>query len=483
MPEMDGWEVLQALKASPETAAIPVIVVSMSPDRETGLALGAVGVVAKPVDPAVLVAELSRVAPAPASILVVDDDERDRTSMAGILESAGYEVRLAASGTQALALAAERVPDAITLDLVMPGMNGFEVLEALRSEVRTRRVPAVIVTARDLSAAEREQLRGKAAAVLEKSSLSAGDLLAELGGILARIGREARGPDSTAIGTRGGGNRLLLVEDSEPAIVQIRMVLEAEGYLVDVARGGREALERMRTNPPDGIILDLMMPQVDGFTVLERMRGTPATAHTPVLILTAKDLTREELGRLSANHVHQLIRKGDVDRDELAAAAARLLGREGPARKAVPSPAAGSVRLPIPRRRRGDAKVARVLAIEDYADNLATLRAILKDRCVLLEAVNGEEGILAARTQRPDLILLDMSLPGLDGRGVVASLRSDPATRDLPIIALTAHAMKGDREAFLAAGCDGYLAKPIDVEGLLAAVEEWTGPRERPVEG
>jgi signal transduction histidine kinase/DNA-binding response OmpR family regulator len=128
MPEMDGWEVLQALKASPETAAIPVIVVSMSPDRETGLALGAVGVVAKPVDPAVLVAELSRVAPAPASILVVDDDERDRTSMAGILESAGYEVRLAASGTQALALAAERVPDAITLDLVMPGMNGFEVL-------------------------------------------------------------------------------------------------------------------------------------------------------------------------------------------------------------------------------------------------------------------------------------------------------------------------------------------------------------------
>lgn len=483
MPEMDGWEVLQALKATPDTSAIPVIVVSISPDRETGLALGAVGVVAKPVDPAVLVAELSRVAPPPASILVVDDDERDRTDIAGILESAGFAVRLAASGPEALALAAEQVPDAVTLDLVMPGMDGFEVLDALRSEVRTRRVPAVVVTARDLSAAERSELRGKAAAVLEKSSLSAGDLLAELGGILARIGRGARGPDSTAIGTRGGGTRLLLVEDSEPAIVQIRMVLEAEGYQVDVARGGREALERMRTNPPDGIILDLMMPQVDGFTVLERMRGTPETARTPVLILTAKDLTREELGRLSANHVHQLIRKGDVDRDELVSAAARLLGREGASRKAVPAPVAESVRPPVPHRRRGDVKIPRILAVEDHPDNLATLRAILKDRCVLLEAVSGEDGILAARTQKPDLILLDMSLPGLDGRSVVGRLRADAATCDVPVIALTAHAMKGDREAFLAAGCDGYLAKPIDVEALLAAVEEWTGPRERAAGG
>lgn len=483
MPEMDGWEVLQALKASPETSAIPVIVVSIAPDRGTGLALGAVGVVAKPVDPAALVAELSRVAPAPAEILVVDDDEMDRRRMAGILESAGYAVRLAASGPQAFALAADRVPDAITLDLAMPGMSGFEVLDGLRSEARTRRVPAIVVTARDLSVSERELLRGKAAAVLEKSRLSAGDLLAELGGILARIGHAAKGPDSTAIGTRGGRRRLLLVEDSEPAILQIRMVLEAEGYVVDVARGGREALERMRTNPPDGIVLDLMMPQVDGFTVLERMRGTPGTAHTPVLILTAKDLTREELGRLSANHVHQLIRKGDVDRDELVAAAARLLGREEPGRRPAPVPEAAAAPPRTPRRRSTAGRAAKVLAIEDNPDNMATLRAILGERCVLLEAANGEDGIVAARAERPALILLDMSLPGLDGRGVVARLRADDATRDVPVIALTAHAMKGDREAFLASGCDGYLAKPIDVEGLIAIVEEWTGPRQGPAGG
>lgn len=483
MPEMDGWEVLQALKASPETSRIPVIVVSLAPDRETGLALGAVGVVAKPVDPEALVGELSRVAPAPAEVLVVDDDEMDRRRIAGILEPAGYAVRLAASGPQALALAAERVPDAITVDLGMPGMSGFEVLDGLRSDARTRRVPAVVVTARDLSPSERELLRGKAAAVLEKSRLSAGDLLAELGGTLARIGRVAKGPDSTAIGARGGGTRLLLVEDSEPAIVQIRMVLEAEGYVVDVARGGREALERVRTNPPDGIVLDLMMPQVDGFTVLERMRGTPETAHTPVLILTAKDLTPEELGRLSANHVHQLIRKGDVDRDGLVAAAARLVARAGPDRSSPAAPSAGSVDTPAPRRRSTAGKAVRVLAIEDNPDNMATLRAILKGRCVLLEAENGEDGIVAARTREPDLILLDMSLPGLDGRGVVARLRGDAATRDLPVIALTAHAMKGDREAFLSAGCDGYLPKPFDVEELLAVVEVWAGPREGPAGG
>jgi signal transduction histidine kinase/CheY-like chemotaxis protein len=122
------------------------------------------------------------------------------------------------------------------------------------------------------------------------------------------------------------GNVLLLIEDNEAATIQVKMILEDRGYRVDVASGGREALEYVRHTIPDGIILDLMMPGVDGFEVLETIRGTEATTGIPVLILTAKDLTSEDLRRLSANHIQQLIQKGDVDREGLLFKVERMLG-------------------------------------------------------------------------------------------------------------------------------------------------------------
>lgn len=110
---------------------------------------------------------------------------------------------------------------------------------------------------------------------------------------------------------------LLFVEDSEPAILQIRAVLERAGYHLTIARNGKEALEYVSDHIPDGIILDLMMPEIDGFEVLERIRSRPEIAHIPILILTAKDLTQQDLKRLSSNHVQQLIQKGDVNPEEL----------------------------------------------------------------------------------------------------------------------------------------------------------------------
>jgi CheY-like chemotaxis protein len=122
------------------------------------------------------------------------------------------------------------------------------------------------------------------------------------------------------------GNVILLIEDNEVATIQVKSILEGRGYRVDAASGGLEALEYVKQTLPDGIILDLMMPGVDGFEVLEKIRGTEATAHIPVLIMTAKALTSEDLRRLSANNIQQLVQKGDVDRDGLLAKVERMLG-------------------------------------------------------------------------------------------------------------------------------------------------------------
>jgi CheY-like chemotaxis protein len=118
--------------------------------------------------------------------------------------------------------------------------------------------------------------------------------------------------------------------------------------------------------------------------------------------------------------------------------------------------------------------------VEDNPDSMTTLWAILNGQFTLIEARDGEEGLKAAVERSPDLILLDMSLPGMDGTAVLARLRENAATREIPVVALTAHAMKGDRERLLAAGCDDYLSKPIEVSLLLEVVDRWLRPGSGP---
>jgi len=258
------------------------------------------------------------------------------------------------------------------------------------------------------------------------------------------------------------GARILLVEDSEPAVIQITDILTRQGYRVAVARDGREALDRIESSTPDAMILDLMMPEVDGFQVIHQVRARERTALLPVLILTAKHVTREELQFLKGNHIHQLIQKGDIRKAELLAAVERLVA-QSPGTEAPPG------REPT---ERGRAERPLVLVVEDNPDNMKTVRALLADTCTLVEAGDGRTGIELARSRRPDLILMDISLPEVDGFAAFEEIRCQETLRSVPVIALTARAMAGDREEMLARGFDGYLSKPIDAELLHQAVRE-----------
>jgi len=253
-------------------------------------------------------------------------------------------------------------------------------------------------------------------------------------------------PVGTTPATDGKGQSILVVEDSEPAIVQLVDILHAQGYRSQVARNGREALAQIAQAIPDAMILDLMMPEVDGFEVLRMVREEERTAQLPVLILTAKTVTAEELSFLKDNHIQQLIQKGDINREGLLASIARMV---------TPLPATRASRPP-----RHPGKPV-VLVVEDNPDNLRTARALLGDRCRVIEATDGKAGVEQARSERPDLILMDIALPIMDGFAALAAIRADEALRDTPVIAVTASAMKGNREEILARGFDGYISKPI----------------------
>jgi signal transduction histidine kinase/CheY-like chemotaxis protein len=258
----------------------------------------------------------------------------------------------------------------------------------------------------------------------------------------------------------GKGKRLLLVEDSEPAIVQMKDILVPQGYTIEVARGGREALEQIAAALPDAVILDLMMPEVDGFAVLRAIREEKRSASVPVLILTAKHVTKEELHFLRGNHIHQLIRKGDISRAELLAAVADMVIIPAAQRKPT-SPSARTKRPGKPL----------VLVVEDKPDNLFTACALLKDHYQVIEAQDGQAALAQARAHQPDLVLMDISLPIMDGIQALHAMRADEELLCIPVIALTASAMKGTREEILAYGFDAYISKPIDSRTFIQTIQ------------
>jgi len=471
MPDLDGWEVLQKLKNNPETSHIPVIVISVSDDKQTSFALGAVGYVAKPINRQLLIREIRKLSPSPVTIMVVDDNPIDRKQVHDILQLENLDDIQADSGMQCLEMLRYHQPDVLVLDLMMPDMDGFQVLEEIRKKPETRDLPVIVVTAKDLTAQDKEQLTGKVAAVLNKSVITPVKIYEEIRRILDQLPgikpllRKTMQPDQA--------KRILIVEDNQASVIQVQKILEKEGILVDIACDGEQAIEYMKHTIPDGIILDLMMPGIDGFAVLDTIRSTEETRKLPVLILTARNLTKNDLSRLSANNIQQLIQKGDVNTQELLNKVKTMLGiapmaEPHPGKQpVVPDPGT----KPAERVTRLNQGRSKILVVEDNRDNRLTLFAILRDRYDLIEAVNGEEGLQQSITESPDLILLDISLPGMSGFDVLNALKEGEKTKHIPVIAVTAKAMKNDRDEILAAGCDEYVSKPIDREDLLSKIE------------
>jgi len=276
---------------------------------------------------------------------------------------------------------------------------------------------------------------------------------------------------------------LLVVEDNDVASLQIRSAAEECGFVVHSAPGGAEALDALRRIAPDGIVLDLMMPRVDGFEVLRILRADARTMHIPVLVLTAKELTAEDRSRLRFNNVNQLVLKGQLNRAELMRRLCELIGcvlTDGKCRPrtALPEPAAPAPEPAPPAPPAPIEGRPLILVVEDDPDNLATVVAILDDiGCRHVSARNGEQALAAARVNRLDLVLMDIHLPGMDGLEITRRLRAEPETRAVPVIALTARALKGDREVILAAGCDECLTKPLSPAALAGTLRAWLRKR------
>jgi signal transduction histidine kinase/DNA-binding response OmpR family regulator len=257
--------------------------------------------------------------PVGREILVIEDDPSAVRLLREFLEGAGWRVRAASDGETGLATARERAPDAVVLDVLLPGIDGWDVLRTLKGDPRTRDVPVLMLTVVD----EREV----------GLALGAADYLVKPVDRAALLARLASYTFTTKV--KHGDVRVLVVDDDPAAVEVVAGALEPEGFTVIRALGGREALQLARSEPPALVISDLVMPELDGFELVAQLKADPRTRDAPILVVTARDLSVEDKARLNGD-ILGIVEKGPRVRAGLAEWLARLAPQ--PPATEVPAP-------------------------------------------------------------------------------------------------------------------------------------------------
>ena len=389
--------------------------------------------------------------PDDAALLIVEDDPHYARALRDLARNKGFKVIVAMRGADALDLARQYHPAAVSLDVFLPDMLGWTVLSHLKQDPAMRHIPVQMVT---LDEDRQHGLACGAFSFLTKPTTTEG-----LEAALSRI-REYAMPRR---------RRLLVVEDNTAEQLGITELLGYDDIDIAVAASGEEALAALRERPFDCVVLDLRLPDMSGFEVLERIRDDASLSDVPVVVFTGKELSPEEDVRLHTL-ARSVVVKGVESRERLLDETALFLHR-------VVSDLPPEKQRMLDRLHRSDDDLVgkKVLVVDDDIRNIFALSSVLERRgMAVLTAGTGREAI-AMLESTPDLaiVLMDIMMPEMDGYETMQVIRQNASLRRLPIVALTARAMKGDREKCLEAGASDYLAKPVNTEQLLSALRMW----------
>jgi CheY-like chemotaxis protein len=384
-------------------------------------------------------------------LLIVEDDPYFATLLCDLAHDKGFKIIVATRGAEALALAQEFRPTAVSLDVFLPDMLGWTVLNHFKQDPRTRHIPVQMLTLDE----DRQHglARGAFAYVTKPASPE------QLESAFARI-KEYTMPRR---------KRLLVVEDNPAEQLSIRELLGYDDIDVAIAATGTQALAALEAQPFDCVVLDLRLPDMSGFDILERFRDTPSLSHLPVVVFTGKDLSPEEDARLHTL-ARSVVVKGVESPERLLDETALFLHRV-----VTDLPADKQKMLELLHHSDEALVGKKVLVVDDDVRNIFALSSVLERRgMTVLTAGTGREAIVTLEST-PDvaIVLMDIMMPDMDGYETMQIIRQNPGFRRLPIVALTAKAMKGDREKCLEAGASEYLAKPVNTEQLLSALRMW----------
>jgi CheY-like chemotaxis protein/signal transduction histidine kinase/HAMP domain-containing protein len=389
--------------------------------------------------------------PGDSILLIVEDDPHYARVIMDLARDRGFKVLVAMRGAEALDLAKQFQPSAVSLDVFLPDMLGWTVLSQLKQNPLTRHIPVQIIT---LDEDRQHALARGAFSFVTKPTTAEG-----VDAALARI-KEYAQPRR---------KRLLVVEDNETEQMSIRELLGHDDIDIETVSTGSDALAKLRAATCDCVVLDLRLPDMTGFEVLEQIRNDASLADVPVVVFTGRELSAEEDAQLHTM-ARSIVVKGVESPERLLDETALFLHR-------VVTDLPPDKQRMLERLTSSDedlvGKVA--LLVDDDARNIFALSSVLERRGMRVRtATTGREAIeLIESTPDLAIVLMDIMMPEMDGYQTIGAIREKPPLRRLPIIALTAKAMKGDREKCLEAGASDYLAKPVNTEQLLSALRMW----------
>jgi CheY-like chemotaxis protein len=384
-------------------------------------------------------------------VMIVEDDNKFANYLLNLAHEHGFKGLVTSRGSTALAMAKEHKPDAITLDLGLPDMEGWKVLDRLKDDPNTRHIPVQIITADE----ERERgLKQGALAFLTKpvQKETLDDAFAD---IRKYIDRQVKS--------------LLVVEDDDLQRRSIAELIGDSDVQIVGAATAQEALAKMKDGHFDCVVLDLGLPDMSGFQLMEEMKKDPGLRNLPVIVYTGRDLNKKEetqLKRMAKTIIVKDVRSPERLLDETALFLHRVQSK-------LPEPQ----RKMLEKLHQTDEMLSskRVLVVDDDIRNIFAMTSLLeRHNMVVYSAENGRDAIeVLQKNEEIDVVLMDIMMPEMDGYDTIHEIRKLPKFKSLPILALTAKAMKGDREKCIEAGASDYIAKPVDTEQLLSLLRIW----------
>lgn len=389
-------------------------------------------------------------------ILIVEDDEPFARILYDLAHELDFQCLIATTAEEGLAVAAQYRPSAVVLDVGLPDHSGLSVLDRLKHDARTRHVPVHIVSGGDYT----------------QTALSLG----AVGYLLKPVKREQLVDALKGLETRLSQRmrRVLVVEDDPVQLDSLRRLLGSHEVEAIGAENAAACLEKLRDQTFDCMVLDLTLPDASGYSLLETLSREDAYAFPPVIVYTGRELSVNEEQQLR-RYSKSIIIKGAKSPERLLDEVTLFLHQ-------VVSDLPVEQQRMLEKARSRDAAIEgrRILLVEDDVRNVFALTSILEPRGAIIQiARNGREALESLEKfqgkpdQAIDLVLMDVMMPEMDGITATREIRKRPEWKKLPVIMLTAKAMKDDQERCLSAGANDYMAKPLDIEKLLSLVRVW----------
>jgi PAS domain S-box-containing protein len=427
LTDVDGLSLIQALKTDDLLKEIPVVPIASSADKH--VQLGMMDVLQKPVYKQPLLDSVDSLLSLNNSIshkiMVVDDDTKAVQFLTEQLEAAGFITIPAYGGQQAIDVAVSASPDLIILDLMMPEVNGFEVIAQLRKNTHTRDIPVIILTAKILDQQDKQRLTESVHQIIDKSGFETDHFLSQ---VQAKLPPQTSNKPDTKDpkhkrSTTETSLLILIIEDDKKQADLLKLYLEDAGYQIQIADNGREGLILMQQCHPDLITLDLLMPVMDGIAFLDSKNSMPGYRDIPVIVLsTNAEQTIEE------SITAEAVMTKPIQRAEMLKLVNDL--------------------LPI---KSNSQQTRKLLLIDDDPKSIKMISSYLTgSQLQIFTALSGTDGIEQANLENPDLIILDLMMPEMSGFEVLSILKNNTKTQDIPVIILTAKILtQEDRETLL----------------------------------